>query len=90
MVNAFVAGCAISPPVQEMSDARQAIAAATDAEAVQLAPGALNEALSYLEEAEVQIRARSFNLARANAIRARNSAVVALQVIQAASRSADN
>jgi hypothetical protein len=73
-----------------MSDARQAIAAATDAEAVQLAPGALNEALSYLEEAEVQIRARSFNLARANAIRARNSAVVALQVIQAASRSADN
>lgn len=90
LVIAFVAGCAVSPPVQEMSNARQAIAAAADAEAVQLAPGALDEALRYLDEAEAQIRDRLFNLARANAIRAKNSAVDALLAVQAASRSADN
>ena len=90
LVTAFVVGCATSPPVQEMSDARQAIAAAVDADAAQLAPGPLDEAQRYLEDAESQIRDRSFNLARTNAIRARNRAVDALQASQAASRSADN
>ena len=90
LVTAILIGCATSPPVQEMSDARQAIAAAVDADAERLAPEPLDDAQGYLDEAEAQIRARSFNLARTNAIRARNSAVYALQASQDASRAADN
>ena len=86
----FVLGCATSPPVQEMSDARQAIAAAEDADAVTFAPTLLGDARRYLGEAETQIRNRSFNLARTNAIRAKLSALDALQTSQAASQSADN
>ena len=83
-------GCATSPPVQEMSDARQAIAAAEDADAASLAPTPLEEARRYLSEAEAQIRTRAFGLARTNAIRARNSAVDALQASQAAIESNRN
>ena len=90
LVAVFVLGCATSPPVQEMSDARQAIAAAEDADAVRLAPIPLNDAKRYLSQAETQIRARSFNLARTNAIRAKNSAVDALQASQIANQPADN
>ncbi len=90
LLTVFVLGCATSPPVQEMSDARQAIAAAEDADAVRLAPIPLSDAKRYLSQAETQIRARSFSLARTNAIRAKNSAVDALQASQVASQSADN
>ena len=90
LITVFVLGCATSPPVQEMSDARQAIAAAEDANAVTLAPTPLGDARRYLSQAETQIRNRSFSLARTNAIRAKNSAVEALQVSQAAGQSADN
>ena len=90
LVAVFVLGCATSPPVQEMSDARQAIAAAEDADAGRLAPIPLGDARRYLTQAETQIRARSFSQARANAIRAKNSAVDALQASQVASQSADN
>ncbi len=90
LLTVFVLGCATSPPVQEMSDARQAIAAAEDAYAVRLAPIPLSDAKRYLSQAETQIRARSFSLARTNAIRAKNSAVDALQASQVASQSADN
>ncbi len=85
-----IVGCATSPPVQEMSDARQAIAAAEDADAERLAPMPLDDARQYLSQAETQIRARSFVLARTNAIRAKNSAVDALQASQAARQSAEN
>lgn len=90
LVAVFMTGCATSPPVQEMSDARQAIAAAEDADALRLAPRPLSEARRYLDEAEAQIRAGSFGMARSNAVRAKNSAVDALQASQAASQSADN
>ena len=90
LVAVFVVGCATSPPVQEMSDARQAIVAAEDADAARLAPAPLDDARRFLSQAETQIRARSFNMARSNAIRAKNSAVDALQASQEASRSADN
>jgi hypothetical protein len=73
-----------------MSDARQAIAAAVDADAARLAPAQLDDARRYLGEAEAQISERSFNLARNNAIRARNRAVDALQASQVASSSVDN
>lgn len=48
----FVAACATAPPVQEMSDARQAIAAAKEAGAEQLAAGQLDEAEELLMKAE--------------------------------------
>ena len=90
LIALLVVGCATSPPVQEMSDARQAISAAEDADAARLAPAPLDDARRFLSQAETQIRARSFTLARTNAIRAKNSAVDALQASQEASRSADD
>ncbi|MFQ5635319.1 MAG: hypothetical protein ACE5G3_08315 [Gammaproteobacteria bacterium] len=47
-----LAACATAPPVQEMSDARQAIAAAREAGAGELAPGGLAEAEALLTGAE--------------------------------------
>ena len=76
------AGCATEPPVQEMSDARQAIAAAEDADAARLAPVPLTDARRFLAQAETQIRNRSFTLARTNAVRAKNRAVDALNASQ--------
>jgi hypothetical protein len=81
---AFLAGCATSPPVQEMSDARQAIAAAEEANAEQLAPDQLQDARRLLADAEAQLRQEAFNLARINAVRARNRATQALTAAQAA------
>src|SRR5690606_7030009 len=51
-----IAGCATSPPVQEMSDAREAIAAAEEASAAELAPGPLSDARRFLETAEQLLR----------------------------------
>ncbi len=78
----FVAGC-VSAPIQEMSDARQAISAAEDAEAE---PAPLTDAQRLLSEAEAQIRSGLWGMARANAIRARDLAVNALNAIQADSQ----
>ena len=75
--------CAVSPPVQEMSDARQAISAAEDADAAEHAPDILGEARRLLAEAEQQIRAEAYGPARANAVRAKNRAVEALELAQA-------
>ncbi len=82
MMLAFTAGCATSPPVQEMSDARQAIAAAEEADAAQHAPEQLREARRFLADAEEQLRLEAYNLARINAVRARNRAVQALATSQ--------
>ena len=77
------AGCATDPPVQEMSDARQAITAAEDADAARFAPVPLSEARRSLEQAENQIANGSYGLARNNAIRAKNRAVAAMNASQA-------
>ena len=77
-----VGGCA-SAPIQEMSDARQAIAAAEDAEAASVP---LTDAQRLLSEAEAQIRSGLWGMARANAIRARDLAANALNAIQADSQ----
>ncbi|MEM9208926.1 MAG: lipoprotein LipL71, partial [Pseudomonadota bacterium] len=44
-------GCESAPPVQEMSDARQAIAVARDAGAEQIAAAELSEAEALLDSA---------------------------------------
>lgn len=83
LLTLLIASCAAGPPVQEMSDARQAIAAAEESDAASLAPDELNEARALLEQAETQLRARYYRLAQENAIRARNRAVEVLQASQA-------
>lgn len=80
----LVSACATSPPVQEMSDARQAITAAEEASAQQFAPQTLGEAREFLQQAEEQIRQGNYGAARGSAIRARTRATTALQVSQAA------
>ena len=84
---AALAACATSPPVQEMSDARQAIAAAEAADAGRLAPETLNAARRYLGEAERQLQQEAYGPARMNAVRAKNRAIAALESIQASEAS---
>ncbi len=80
----LLSACVTSPPVQEMSDARQAIAAAEAADAQRLAPESLDAARNYLVEAERFLQEESYGLARTNAVRARNRAMAALRAINAA------
>jgi hypothetical protein len=80
---AMLAGCASSPPVQEMSDARQAITAAEEAEAATSAPEMLGEARRFLAQAERALRDESYGSARINAVRAKNRAVAALEIAEA-------
>jgi len=81
-----VTGCVTSPPIQEMSDARQAVAAAEQADAARYAPVPLGDARRFIAYAEEQIRSEDYALARNNALRAKNRAVQALQVSEAAAR----
>lgn len=81
--SAALSACATSPPVQEMSDARQAITAAQEAAAAQRAPELLGEAQRYLQEAEQHLREESYGQARINALRAKNRAVEALEIAEA-------
>jgi hypothetical protein len=74
-----VSACVTAPPVQEMSDARQAINAAVEAQATRLAPESLGDARRFLEEAEQQIQQQAFGPARMNAVRAKNRATQALR-----------
>ncbi len=83
LLTLVIASCAVGPPVQEMSDARQAIAAAEESNAATLAPDDLDEARRLLEEAESQLRDRNYGLAQDSALLARDRAVDALQATQA-------
>lgn len=78
--------CALSAcagaPVQEMSDARQAIRAARDAGADRVAPRQLTEARAFLERAEADLQNRAYREARRNAIAAHTKAVEALEAVQ--------
>ncbi len=81
----FAAGCASGgPPVQEMSDARQAIEAAREAGAEDLATGEFRSAHSRLVSAESHLKQRSFHAARRDALAARDLAVHARAVAEAA------
>jgi hypothetical protein len=78
----LLAGCVTAPPVQEMSDARQAIMAAEEADAERVAADTLADARRFLAEAERQIQEESYGPARLNAVRAKNRAVLALRSTQ--------
>ena len=68
-----------APPVQEMSDARQALRAAEQADAGRVAADTLADARRFLEEAEQQIQQQAYGPARMNAVRAKNRALLALR-----------
>ncbi len=74
-----IAACETAP-VQEMSDARQAIAVARNAGAAELAARELHDAETYLQSAERKLEQRAFAEARADALAAKNRALQALSV----------
>lgn len=82
-----LAACAVAPPVQEMSDARQAIAAARDAGADDLAGARLREAESLLATAERNLQLGTSNgywSARKAALGAKQTAFDALLISRSA------
>lgn len=69
-------------PVQEMSNARQAIRAAREAGADKLAPQTLSEAEALLSRAEDHLQKRAYRDARRDALAARSKAGEALSAAQ--------
>ncbi|HLS81978.1 MAG TPA: DUF4398 domain-containing protein [Steroidobacter sp.] len=80
-----LAAC-VGAPVQEMSNARQAIRAARDAGAEQAAPQKLMEAQTLLDRAQDNLQRRAYRDARRDALAARGKAAEALHEVEAASR----
>ena len=74
----LLAACA-GAPVQEMSDARQAIQAAEEAGAREHAPGAFSDAQKLLSSAEQKLQIRAYSGARHDAREARRRAAEALR-----------
>jgi len=74
------ASCGVTPPVQEMSDARQAIAAAKEAGAEERAAEDLHAAEAYLDSAQRNLSERAYSSARRDATLAKERARQALEV----------
>ena len=72
-------GACVAPPVQEMSDARQAITAAEAAGAREHAPETLKEAQAWLSRAETKLQGHSYREARRAAVEAKLRAAEALK-----------
>ena len=73
-------GCETAPPVQEMSDARQAITVAKEAGAAERAALHLKVAEKYLESAEQNLGEQAYQQARRDANQAKMKARDALEV----------
>lgn len=73
----FALSACASAPVQEMSDARQAIQAAYAAGADRVARDTLLSARSLLEQAERELESGRYREARRNALDARTKAMLA-------------
>ncbi len=71
------AGCASILPVQEMSDARQAVQAAREANAKHYAPTSLDEAERLLEQATQLLEMKNYHRARQSALAAKEMALKA-------------
>lgn len=72
-------GCETAPPVQEMSDARQAIAAVTVTGENERAEQLLVQARALLASAEAKLRRQAYNGAKVDAVEARRKALEALE-----------
>ena len=79
------AACETAPPVQEMSDARQAIAVAKEAGAAERAAIHLKAAENYLESAEQALNEHNYTEARRDAKHAKMKALDALKASEASS-----
>lgn len=80
-----LSGCA-SAPMQEMSDARQALQAAREAEAGAYAPTRYSEAEQRLSRAEKRLSSRDYKSARDNALTARREAIASRNMALAISQ----
>ncbi|HKK04857.1 MAG TPA: DUF4398 domain-containing protein [Gammaproteobacteria bacterium] len=80
MALGVLAGCAVAAPVQEMSNARQAVQAAREAKAEQYAPQDLGKAERLLKQATTELQLGKYNEARSHALAARQAAVVARNI----------
>ena len=74
-----VSACA-GAPVQEMSDARQAVRAAQAAGAEERAPAELAEARRLIDHAQQQLQRHEYRLAGDTAVEARKMALDALEI----------
>jgi hypothetical protein len=72
--------CVSGPPVQEMSNARQAIKAAVDAGAADSAPQELTDARKLLDSAEQSLMGQAYREARVSAAAAHDKAKKALSI----------
>lgn len=79
----LLAACETAPPVQEMSDARQAITIAREAGAADLAAAELAEAEEYLQNAELKLDRQQYREARSAAVEAKLRAQQALKLSEA-------
>ncbi len=76
---ALLFACGVGPPVQEMSDARQAIAAAKEAGAEDRAAEDLRAAEAFLDSAQRNLSERAYGSARRDATLAKEKARKALE-----------
>lgn len=84
-----IVGCQ-SAPVQEMSDARQAIAVAKEAGAAEHAAADLKAAEDYLSSAESSLGERHYAQARDEAVNAKSRALFAKKISEENRETADN
>jgi len=75
----FLAACAVAPPVQEMSNARQSIKAAEAVDAQKYAADLLADAKERLQDASVKLEAGEYEEARQDAMDAKEYAIKAHQ-----------
>jgi hypothetical protein len=78
----ILAACGSGPPVQEMSDARQAISVAKEAGAEETAADDFSAAEAYLASAERYLAQRSYSEAREEARQAKTKALAALALTE--------
>ena len=92
LITAFcgLAACETAPPVQEMSDARQAIAVAKEAGAADHAAFHLEAAEKYLASAEKKLGEQAYHQARRDANQAKIKALDALKAAEDYSDSENN
>jgi hypothetical protein len=76
-----ISGCETAPPVQEMSDARQAISIAREAGAAEAAPDELKQAEELLVDAQRNLADRAYTQAKRNATQAKQKALEALAAV---------
>lgn len=89
LLGALLGACAVVPPVQEMSDARQALEAAREAQAEKFAEQKLRSAEDSMElatktlnQGEYEAARMAASVAKALAIKARDEALAARREAQ--------